>query len=209
MLLACLVLGLVQADFRPGDFFPTVEGCVWTYEEKAGKSAILIEDRCGAPVKQGDRLLTPFSSSIEGAKSDTIYYDVGENQVLAVAVDLAKPFPKPYPVLKGPNTSWTFEGQTDVMGDFVPITMKGSVGAIKTKDVLGRQVRCLEVTLDIVIDASLPGVSKLKITSHQVSTYAEGIGLVEMKETGNDGRKKIDRSRKLTAFKPRQGGSSG
>lgn len=132
------------------------------------------------------------------------YYRVEDDSVLLVAFDDGKPITQPYAIAKfgSGRVTWTFAGETNFINDPVPMKLEGSARRAGSRTVLGTRREVLEVTLDATVGPE----DQAGIKTRQIAVYAEGVGLVEMRETRQLGQRKAERRRVLTSFTPGPGG---
>jgi hypothetical protein len=186
-----------RSESGAATFFPLVAGTKWVYSDTAINQDGYV-DSVGNTQDIAGRPATPIVTTRNGKVDGSTFYRVEDDQVLVVAFEQNRPLGSPYPILKvGPgNVKWTFVGSIQMMGAPAPIAMKGSSKRAGHKELFGSKRDLLEVTIDITIEAS-PGMT---VKTHQVSTYAEGIGLVELKEKTKVNKNTSERTRKLVSF---------
>ena len=181
------------------EFFPLKTGTTWTYQDEAGATAQTFIDSVGNEQKIGDETATPIVTKFNGQIDGSTFYRIDGDTVFVVAFDQNKPLAAPYPIVKygsGKNT-WDFKGVTQWLGADAPLSVKGSCKKVGDKELFGSKHQVIEVVLDAVIGPS--GASGIK--SHQVSHYASGIGLVDLKDTTTINKTKSQRTRTLVSFK--------
>jgi len=193
-----LVLASVPKAVDVADYFPLKSGVTWTYEVSgAGTSTRYVDSTGNVQAIQG-KDATPIVSKVNGKVDGSTFYRIDGDTVYVVAFDQNHPLGTPYPILKlgtGRN-DWTFDGETQWLGQSAPLSMKGRVKKVGQRDVLGTKREAIEVTIDAVIGAK----DQPNLKSNQVSLYARGVGLVELKDTMTVKDFKQVTLKKLVAF---------
>ncbi|MBS1707828.1 MAG: hypothetical protein JSS65_03800 [Armatimonadetes bacterium] len=209
-MLAALLPLLVATATADGAaaYFPTKPGTSWTYSEDAGRSHHVFTDKVGKPAKLLEVDVVPFTSVADGRESEPTFYVVDGDSVFVIFKTVEKtesngevvrtPKTYRYPIVKvaGKPVSWEHFGKTEFMQTSVDMSLKGSSRPIGKRKVLGREVECVQVDLDVMFGA--PGEPPVK--SNQRSVYGKGIGLVEMVETTTVGKQKYSKKRNLVGM---------
>lgn len=180
------------------DYFPLATGTTWTYEESIDGSNRTYDQFAGNEQEVGGKKAGSLIDKYTGHPS-AAFYRVEEDTVLLVAFDQNVPLERPYPVLKlGPGKNdFRFSGTTQWFNDSTSFSMTGSCKRSGQRDVLGTKRDVVVVTIDYVL-----GTAALPIkTGHQTSTYAKGVGLVEMVDVSKMNKTKSKRTLNLVAFK--------
>lgn len=190
-----------QAEASAARYFPLNPGDRYIYEESAEGTKKLFTDVVGEPVEMNGKAAHPVDTLFQGRQSlGKVYYSVEADKVLVVGVDPAGALPNPYPVLVASTASKTFvwSGELPVPnGTPEPMTLSGEAKAGKPVNLFGKRRETLTITL---------GSEVAGMMTVQTSTYAEGLGLVEMVE--EVGKKKLKRTRKLVDYQPAKKGDS-
>lgn len=205
------LLPLVCASLAGGDaaaYFPTKSGTSWTYSEQGGRSHEVFTDKVGKPTKLLDLDVIPFTTETHGMLSDPTYYMVSGDTVFVVFKSFIKKEVEEkiikedktyqYPVLKVSDkaTSWDFVGKTEFMKTVADMALKGTAKPIGKRKVLGKDVECIEVVLDVMYGAA----GEPPVKSLQKSIYGKGIGLVEMTQTTTLNKEKYSSKRTLVSM---------
>lgn len=184
-----------------GEFFPVVPGSQWSYEEteRGSRRRTVFVDEAEDPVMVGGKPAFVVATRVTGGPRQRTYYRIEGDQVFVVAYDPNQPLADPIPILQASDkrTEWVFSGETVFARDKVPMTMRGSARRVGARNVLGERRECLEITLEATVAAA----GNFALRNKQIAVYAKGIGLVEMKETGEIGERKYERTRKLVTFR--------
>ena len=203
MFLTCLIAVAVTTMTEVEEFFPLETGRTWTYSDN-GATTEGGQDRVGNQQDVGGHPATPIVTVVDGKVDGSTFYRVDGDQVLVVAFEQNNPLASPYPilVLSKSKNSWQHSGTTQWLGAPAPMSIKGSTKRTGKKELFGESRDTIQVTLEAVI-----GDEKgINLKSKQVSTYARGIGLVEMTDRTTMNRKNMDRKRTLLAFTAGSGG---
>lgn len=195
---AALALSLqkpVATEVLAGDFFNITPGVKRTYTEKGPDGELTTIDEALQPVKFGDGVVTPISTTAASGKPlGMSYYRITKTGVYQLATQLDKPFKEPVPMLelnKGVG-SWKVMLQIGSDERLEVYRISGEARLIGVKDVLGQKVDACEVKTTIEIG----GGSAVERTT-QRAVYARGIGLVEMTSVAMLGKQKAERTLKL------------
>jgi hypothetical protein len=183
------------------DFFPVLPGSQWSYEEteRGSRRRSVFLDEAEDPVLVGGKPAFVVATRVSGGPRQRTYYRIEGDQVFVVGYQPDQPLADPIPILQASDkrTDWVFTGETVFARDKVPMTMRGSARRVGMRTILGERRECLEVTLEATVAAA----GNFALRNKQVAVYAKGIGLVEMKETGEIGERKYERTRKLVTFR--------
>ncbi|MBX3112178.1 MAG: hypothetical protein KF857_09230 [Fimbriimonadaceae bacterium] len=205
------LLPLMSTLLVAGDaaaYFPTVPGTTWTYSEKTGRSQEVFTDKVGKPTKLLDKEVAPFTTVSHGRTSEPTFYLVEGDTVFVIFKSYIKKevddqvvreaTTYQYPVLKvdDKRTTWEFAGKTEFMKTVADMVLKGTSRPIGKRKVLGKDVDCVEVTLDVIYGAA----GEPPIKSVQRSVYGKGIGLVEMEQTTTVNKEKYSSKRTLVSM---------
>ncbi len=204
--LCALGLVLVRTQAAPvegTEFFPLVAGSSWVYSDTGGGAGGAFTDVVGEPAEVMGVMATPIVTRMGTREDGRTYYRVDAGTVTVVAFDLKKPLAAPYPILKatGKKESWTYSGESQWLGESVPLFMKATCRPVGKREVLGER----RDTVEVVIEATIGAQDKTGVKSRQVSLYARGVGLFELKETTTIGDRKLERRRTLISYRPGAG----
>jgi len=191
---------LVPAKIDAADYFPLAPGTKWVYQETTKGAIGIVTDEVKPPELVGEESAFPIETRQEGVVLDKVYYRMTPDAVLIVAYDAKKPLESPRPAFRIGNEklNWTYVGTVSVMGDSVPVTVKGVSTPKGKRKVLDRDVECIEVLLEARMGGSGPGGMETK----QTAIYGKGIGLVEMTSRNKAGRRTEESKLKLLEFTP-------
>lgn len=197
MILASLLLANLtgQKEASASRFFPLNPGDKFVFEEEYDKTKKSFTDVVGQPQDMKGRLSYPVETFFQGRDSvGKVFYQVDGERVLVTGLDFSGPLPTPYPVMvagDGPR-SFVWTGETPVPnGTPEPLSLSGESKPGKQVTYLGRK----RDTIEVVLTSEVAG-----LTSVQKSTYADGLGLIQMVE--ESGRMKLKRTRKLVQYEP-------
>lgn len=205
------LLPLVSATLTSGDasaYFPTKTGTTWTYSEQAGRSHEVFTDRVGKPAKLVDTEAVPFTTESHGQVSEPTYYLVQGDTVFVVfksftkreveGVTVRDPKTYQYPILKvgDKRETWEFVGKTEFMKTVADMVLKGNSRPVGKRKVLGKEVECIEVVLDVMYGAA----GEPPVKSYQKSIYGKGFGLIEMEQTTTVNKEKYSSKRTLVSM---------
>ncbi len=182
-------------------FFPLHTGDRWTYQEVAdGKLVGIFVDECKGEAMIAGKPALQVEISTQGRTLESAYYRVLDDSVYLVASDPKHPLLDPYAILKvgGKTIKWKYAGTARFLTENDPMTLQGVAKRIGKREMLGRKVEALEVTLDAVVG----NPKGTNVRSKQVSVYGEGIGLFELKDTTRVNKTTHVRVRTLTQFEP-------
>ncbi len=208
-MIVCLAAFLIQGASSPSvaDFFPSSVGTIWTYEESTDLKSTY-QDRVAEPVMVGGAptitIVTslpprpPPSKVVEQIVGTTHYRIVGDT-VFAIAFESKLVLADPHPILKigvGPMT-WEYKGVTPLSNVLLPMEFKATSKWKPKMNFFGEDRECIEVEMTAVIKEAGGTVTT---NVHQISTYAKGLGMVEMSENTSYNRTKSSRRVKLIKF---------
>lgn len=181
------------------DFFPLNSGRSWVYSDSGIQSEGYVDSVGNSqPIagKDATPIVTTFNNKVDGST----FYRVEDDTVWVVAFEQNRPLTSPYPLFKVGSgaASWSYTGSTQWLSASTPMTMVGKSKRIGKKEYFGETREVLEVTVDATIGP--PGQVNMK--SHQVSLYAKGIGLVELKDKTTINKDTSERKRVLLSFGP-------
>jgi hypothetical protein len=182
------------------DYFPLKAGCKWHYVEEGAFDNLSYVDVALPPTDVAGVPATPVETRVQSKVIETRYYRVVGDTVILVAYDPKSPLVPPQPIFSyasGKNT-WTYSGKVPFLGDNVPIELRGRASGKGTREVLDGKRECIET----VIDAKILGGPGMTIEFNQVSLYAKGIGLVEMKQKQKAAGKTSETKIRLIRFEP-------
>lgn len=196
--LVATALALTTFD-DASEFFPLNPGRTWVYSDSAFQ-VDGYEDSVGNAQPISGKDATPIVTSFKGKVDGSTFYRVEDDTVWVVAFEQNRPLTSPYPLFKVAKggANWSYTGSTQWLGASTPITMVGKSKRIGKKEYFGESRELLEVTVDATIGP--PGQVNMK--SHQVSIYATGIGLVELKDKTTINKEIRERKRTLISFGP-------
>lgn len=190
------------------DYFPTVQGMSWTYSEKAGREEHVFTDKIGKPTKLLDVDVVPMTTLSQGEESPPTYYLVKDDTVYIVFRTIERkevdgdvvrtPKTYQYPILKvaGRAVEWNYVGKTEFMKSPADMVLKGRSRPVGKRKVLGQDVECVQVDLDVMFG----GQGEPPIKSVQSCVYGKGIGLVEMTQTTTVNKQKYSEKRTLVSM---------
>lgn len=180
-LLAAITLATLPALplARVEDFFPLEPGTKWHYQEQGAPGEVL--DEVLEPVVLDGKKATPIRTSMGGNVLEVRYFRVEGDTVWLIGNKPDVPLPAPHPVLKiGDKAStWTFDGVTGVGKDGHGISFQAQTTPKGAKKLFGQD----RTRYEMVLNADLEQGEGINVRIKQVTTYAEGIGWVEMKQT--------------------------
>lgn len=197
--ISVLALGaIIQGSVT--DYFPLAPGTKWQYHERGKGISNLYIDEVKPAVKVGESPAVPIETKNDDGSKTSRYYRVENDTVYLVANDPAKPLMVPVPILKmaSGKTAWTYVGKVDMIGDLVPMEFSAECVSKGKQRVLDSERECVEVTMNSTIDAG----RGLRVITKQVSVFAKGVGLVEMRQTQIIGASKTESSMRLIKFEP-------
>jgi len=199
MIVSCFIAMSISSVSDIEEFFPLDPGRTWFYSDN-GITTAGASDRVSNPQEVGGKLSTPIVTVINGKVDGSTFYRIEGDQVIVVAFEQNRPIASPYPILMfGPGkNSWEYSGSTQWLGEPAPMTIKGTTKKSGSRELFGSKRDTIEVTLDAVIGEG----NGINMKSHQVSTYARGIGLVELTDQTTMKKTKTVRKRKLVSFTP-------
>lgn len=197
---------LIPQSVTVEDYFPLREGDEWVYDEVTkGRTREMFTDTVGETIEiEGVPATAIVTTAADGSKEST-YYRVVNNKVFVIAFDPKSPIKDGYAIIDfgSPKNKWDFVGETSFMGAKAALELKASWKKAGSREVEGEKRELIEVTLDaVVVDTEASGAAGMVVgvKTKQVSTYAKGIGLIEMKEEAQMGRSKSERVRTLRKF---------
>ncbi len=198
-LLLATVIG--QAEASAARFFPLNPGDRFIFEESADGGKKVFTDVVGEPMEMNGRTVHPVDTLFQGRQSlGKVYYAIEGERVLVAGIDPSGALANPYPILVASTTqkSFVWSGELPVPnGNPEPMTLSGESKAGKQVNLFGKR----RDTIVITLASEVAGMVTL-----QTSTYAEGLGLVEMVE--EVGKKRLKRTRKLMEYQPAKKGDS-
>ena len=185
--------------FTPADFFPLSMGRRAVFEERSvvpsittdvvsetvtigGRKAVKVTTFNGSEPKPSDK---PISTAFYAAEADAVYL---------VSYSTDDPLPLPMPILKvgEKKLTWDYEGPASSNRVAEPVKMKSESQLLPPRDVLGSKVDILEVK-----STATMGAGAARETIEQRSTYAKGIGLIELTSKTTVGKRSVESSLKL------------
>jgi hypothetical protein len=193
-LAAVCSLGQVSAT----EFFPMEAGMKWTYEN-TGDGGGLYSQEVGEPVDVGGKLASPLLIKVGSKIIQTTFYDVTSSGVYVLGSDPKKFSVKPQPVFQidARGSKWEYVGPSPYEDDKESgMTMKGQSKLVGLRPALGEKRECLEVKVETKIGLSQATATLFK----QTFLYAKGIGLVEMDQTAQSGKRTVVTKVKLLKF---------
>lgn len=198
-LLLSAVIG--QAEASAARFFPLNPGDRFIFEEVADGAKKVFTDVVGEPVEMNGKTAYPVDTLFQGRQSlGKVFYSVEADRVLVVGIDPTGALSNPYPILVTSTAvkSFVWSGELPVPnGNPEPMTLSGESKPGKQVNLFGKK----RDTIVITLGSKVAGMVTL-----QTSTYADGLGLIEMVE--EVGKKRLKRTRKLMDFQPfKKGGS--
>ncbi len=189
---------LNKPEDNVSDYFPLATGTSWTYQEDIEGSSRTYKETAGNSQLIGSDQATPIVTSINGKIDGATFYRIKDNQVFVVAFDQNKPLESPYAILKiGKESSWDVTTSTQFYGEPAPLSMKASWKKGGTKEYFGAKREIIVITIDATIGAKTSPALK----SHQVSTFAKGIGLVELSDVTTINKASYKKKKTLINFK--------
>ena len=199
-LAAVCSLGQVSAT----DFFPIEVGMKWSYEI-SGDGVGSYTQLVGESIDLDGKTLLPVLVKNGAKVTQTTFYDVRSSGVYILGNDPKKFLENPQPVfmLDAKGAKWDFVGPSPYEDDKASgMTIKGQSKLVNPRLVLGEKRECLEVKAEIKIGLSQSTATSFK----QTSTYAKGIGLVEMDQTAQYGKRSVVTKVKLLKFEGSKAG---
>jgi hypothetical protein len=200
MIVASIALALI-AQTPVADFFPLQPGMSWTYEITGDRPSV-DRQKVGAPIEAAGKMIPPVLILAETGKTlQTTFYERTDTGVFVLGHDAKNLFLKPQPVFqfdpKGAN--WEFEGPSPYEDDKESgMKMVGQSKLIGQRSYLGEQRDCLEVKTETKIGLTVSTATTFK----QTAIYAKGLGMVEMDESAQQGRRTTRRKVKIIKFEP-------
>ena len=199
MVLAAVVVGSLSVAVS-APYFPLTPGTTWTFSETTAGLTETWTDTCGGGVQ-----MAPFGevfrieSKSAGQPTEHSYYQVSGEWVTMVAYVPGKPFAKPMPILpvQATKKSWTYQGVVEYPSGPVTVDFKFQSNPGGERPFTGRRAK----TLVVEMTGTITSKQGEKFTTRKVSTYAEGMGLVESETRFEMADLKVDRKRTLTEFK--------
>lgn len=205
MLVTAIALCVLAPPAAASEYFPLEPGTKWSYES-SGDIAGAYDQEVGTAVEVGGESRAPIIVIERGKIAGQTFYQVTDSAVLVLGNDPKKLLKKPQPVFQIglKEVKWDFVGDSPYEDDKgATIHIIGQSKPVGMRTVLGTKRECLEVKTENRI-----GMSDATATVYkQVSTYAKGVGLVEMQETIQFGKKLGKRTIKLTKFEAPGAGS--
>lgn len=190
-----------QAEVSAARFFPLNPGDRYIYEEVADGAKKLFTDVVGEPIDINGKAAYPVDTLFQGRQSlGKVFYSVEADRVLVVGIDPTGPLANPYPIFVASTAlkSFVWSGEIPVPnGTPEPMTLSGEARSGKQVNLFGQRRDTIEITLASEVAG---------MTTVQKSTYAEGLGLVEMVE--EVGKKRLKRTRKLVEYQAAKKGDS-
>lgn len=204
MLTALAAVAVVQTVGTAVDYFPIVPGNEWEYQDTDNGTQSRVRDIVLKPEQLGDELYFPVESTIQGRQPERVYYRVLAGQIDVMGFDPDHLLPEPYPIFKLPRPgqllTWKTTAETAILDQRGPIVMTGSARWIPRYSYAGKLLPAVEVTIHSEFAVSLSDGKK--VTSDQISLYVKGFGQVRYRDTGQLGKQRFARIRKLISFKP-------
>lgn len=181
---------------RVEDYFPLQPGTKWYYKEQGAPSEVI--DEVLEPVEVGGKKATPVRTSVGGNVLETRYFRIEGDTVYLLGNKPLSPLPVPHPVLKIADTpsAWTFSGVTDGGKEGLGISYEAKTTPKGVKKLFGSDRKCYEM----VLNADLDQGEGIRLRIKQVTTYAEGVGWVEMKQTVSYGGQNKETVTRLLRF---------
>jgi len=203
---ALLAISVLASTNQVGakDFFPLEPGMSWSYEVTGDAGGAYIQE-VGSPMDVGGTMRTPLVIKIGGKVVQTAFYDIAPSAIYVLGHDPKAFFEHPQPVfqLEGKGSKWEFEGPSPYEDDKVArMRVKGQSKLVGSKTVLGEKRECLEVDTETKIGLSESTATVFK----RQATYAAGVGLVEMTENVQLGKRSQKRKVKLVKFESKKAG---
>lgn len=180
------------------EYFPLKVGTKWHYEEEGSYARDTDEVKAIVPIEGKDTVL--IATTRNKRVIDTRYYRIEGDTLFLVANDPLDPIPTPQPILKysGTKATWTYEGRAQFYRDWVKVAYKAQVVPKAKRNLFGADRECIELT----VDATMEGAGGIDIVTRQVTTYAAGVGWVEMKQRQKIGSKTTESTTRLVKFEP-------
>ncbi len=203
-MIVCLAAFLVQGASTPSvsDFFPSAVGTKWTYEEsadlKSAYSDVVVEPVSfeGVPTIT---IVTKTNTKVGEQVVGMTHYRIIGDTIFAVAFEKKMVLADPHPILKigAGTTTWEYKGVTPLSSVLLPMEFKATSKWKPKMNLFGEDRDCIEVDMTAIIKEAGGTVTT---NVHQISTYAKGLGMVEMSENTSYNRTKSSRRVKLIKF---------
>jgi len=195
MILTLLCMAVIQGP-SAADFFPVAPGTVRIYEDKAGST---LTNTIGKLLDSGGVATVPITESIGGEAGKTTYYRVDADQVCIVAYDPKNPLPMPMPIFKlgTGKVAWDYQGKTATGVSGERLLAHGESHLAGQRNVLGKKVDILVVSLAAAIGVGMSGY-----TFEQTTTYGKGLGIVEQKTKVKLGKRTTETGYKIVSITP-------
>jgi len=198
-MLAALLLALAQDPVTAGDYFPTVAGTTYVYSQQA-KETTSLTWTIKAPTEIDSWQVIPIQTMADSAVvPTTLYYRVASAGVSMFALGSdghRASDPQPFFELGNASGDWTFSGAVSAGDEPTSITIIGKTKRGKPTKALGRTVDTIIVTRDSVL-----GNLDSALRVHQVLIFGKGVGLIEMNETSQIGKRKQSSILKLVEIR--------
>jgi hypothetical protein len=208
-MILCLAAVIIQGATSPNvsDFFPTAVGTIWTYEESTNLKSTYRDQVIEPVIVEGVPMITivttipaqPPPSKVGEQKLGMTHYRIVGDTVFAAAFETKMVLANPHPVLKiqSGSVTWEYKGVTPLSNVLLPMEFKATSSWKPKQALFGEERECIQVVMNATIKEAGGFVTT---TVHQVSTYAKGLGMVEMVETSMYNRQQSSRSVKLLKF---------
>lgn len=211
MIGACIALAamITPQSASVADYFPLREGDEWVYEEVTrGRSRETFTDTVGETIEIAGAPATAIVTTGADGSKEATYYRVVNDKVFVIAFDPKNPIKNGYAIIdfSAPRNKWDFLGETNFMGAKASLDLKGTWKKAGTREIDGVKRELIEVTLDaVVVDEEASGATGMAVgvKNKQTSIYANGIGLIEMRQEAQMGRSKAEIVRTLRKFTPK------
>ncbi len=197
-----LVIAPAAVDLR--EYFPIEQGTTWDYIEIVGEGESRYRSEAGKPYDLDGQMVYPIITKQHGRSIGISYYDINSDSIHIIASGYNPSPSPPVPVLMNPEyrEKWKYEGLSNATGAIGEMELEGKGKVLKSVKWNGKTYEGIEIRLDATTVEQVSASTGAKTKTEQVSTYAKGIGLIEMKSTTKIGKETYRSTIKLDKFKP-------
>lgn len=199
MIAAFLVLAQASNYGKGVAYFPLIPKSVWSYSI-SNQPGTTFEVKCLDPIDDvsaaDGSFQVPCVLSTNGHVTGKLAYKMKGVSLFIVAGADGLPIPPRKVMVFSPDQTWDYITDTNSIIYTAPIITTCTTTAGKPEKWFGQMKNTL-------VCKSVMKIEKGKdFNVTQVSTYAEGIGLVKLVQTGHEGKNKIDSTQTLVSYKP-------
>jgi hypothetical protein len=198
MSLALIASFCSLSQISAADYFPLSPGMKWDYET-TGDGAGFYSQVVGGSIDIEGTMMAPINIIIGNKVVQTTFYRITPGGVHVLGSDPKAFLATPHPVfvIEPKGAKWSFEGPSPYEGDTVArMRVNGQSKAVGPRTYLGEKRDCLEVKTETKIGLSEASATVIKHTA----IYAKGLGLAELDETIQQGKRHLKRQVKLIKF---------